>query len=99
MGQAIVGFIFNLLAQLASVILAPIFLVVSLVIPDFSSFLESMNLYIGYGLTYINFFIDLLMIPRTPLLIVVTMWLGIFTFNISLKAYAFVLAVYKTLKP
>lgn len=99
MGEFLVNFIFGLLASLAQIILSPIFLLVSLIVPDFSQYLESMNLFIGYALTYLNFFIDLFMLPRTGILIICTLWIGIFTFNISLKAYAFVLAVYKTLKP
>lgn len=99
MGQMLISVVFKVLNALASIILAPVFAVASLIIPDFSVYLSSMNLYLGYILHYFNFIIDFLLIPRAPLIAVATLGLGILTFNITMRVVGLSMAIYKWFKP
>lgn len=99
MGQMLISVVFKVLNALASIILAPIFAVASIIIPDFSTYVSSFNTWLSYGLMYINFFIDLFMIPRAPLIAVCTLALAILTFNVTLRVVGLIISVYKNLKP
>lgn len=99
MGQMFINLIFNLLNALATLLLSPIFAIASLIIPDFTTYVGSINIWLGYGLTYFNFFVDLFMIPRAPLIAVCTLALGIISFNVTLRVVGLSVAVYKYFKP
>lgn len=99
MGQMLISVVFKVLNALATLLLSPIFAVASLIIPDFSTYVGSMNTWLGYALTYFNFIIDLFMIPRGPLIAVATLGLGILTFNVTLRVVGLSIAIYKWFKP
>lgn len=94
----IVG-LFSVLNFLAGKFLAPIFTGISTVFPALGQFFTNFLVFLNYGLQYTGFFIKLLMIPTLPLTILVSFFVTIFVFNLSLRVIGMALAVYHYFKP
>lgn len=97
--NSLISGIFKVIGYLASVVLSPIFTTISTVIPVLTSFFESIVTFLGYGLQYTSFFVKLLMIPKAPLVVLISFFATIFVFNISIRVVGLALAVYNYFKP
>lgn len=89
----------GILNFVANFFLNPIYSAVSVIFPAFASFFNSITTFIGYGLQYTGFFVKLLMIPTAPLVTFVSLFVGIFAFNITIRAVGLGMAVYHYFKP
>ena len=99
MAQMLINIVFWILNFVAGIVLNPILSIVSTLIPSFGSFVSSILGFVNYGLTYVAFFIKLLMIPPVPIILAVTLGVTILTFNMSVRAAGLVMAVYNYFKP
>lgn len=99
MGQVIVDVIFKILNTLAGVFLNPIFSLISVIVPSLAQFFTSILTFVNYGLEYISFFIKLLMIPTAPLITFVSLFIGVFVFNMTIRTVGLGMAIYKYFKP
>lgn len=99
MWNAFISVIFKVIAWITTLILSPILAIVSVLIPSYSTYIGYFNSWLGYGLTYLNFFIDLFMIPRAPIIAVMGLGLGIITFNITMRVVGLTIAIWKYFKP
>lgn len=99
MGQMLIDVLFTVLNFIANIFLSPIAAAINTVFPALTAFFTSVTTFIGYGLTYISFFVKLLMIPTAPLVALVGFFVGIFAFNLTLRVVGLGMAVYKWFKP
>lgn len=99
MGELLVSVVFRILNFIGGVFLNPIYLLVANIIPSLTTFFSYFVTFINYGLIYTSFFIKLLMIPTAPLVILMSLCVGIFAFNLTIRVFGLGLGIYKHLKP
>lgn len=91
--------VFAVLNFIASKFLGPLFSGISSIFPALGQFFTNFLVFINYGLQYTGFFVKLLMIPTLPLTILISFFVTIFVFNLSLRVIGMALAVYHYFKP
>lgn len=91
--------IFYVLNFLASIILKPILILVVSIIPDITNLLTGISSFISFGFTYLSWFIKLLMIPKSLMVILITLTLGIFGIDLAFRAISLIGAIYQYFKP
>lgn len=92
-------FIFSLINKVFSILLSPFITAITVLFPDLSNVASSITTFISYGVTYISFARDLLLIPTGALSMLFSYYLikySVYLINISIK---FIVNVYNTLKP
>ena len=92
-------FIFSLINKVFSILLSPFITAITVLFPDLSNVASSITTFISYGVTYIAFSRDLLLIPTGALSMLFSYYLikySVYLINISIK---FIVNVYNTLKP
>lgn len=98
MANLLIKVIFKVLNFLSSIFFLPIKPIMTL-IPGLASFFTAITTYMGYGLNYIDFFLKLLMIPKSVVVTAFSFSLGIFAFNITLRVVGMGMAIYHYFKP
>lgn len=93
--NAIINGIFGLILLIANALTTPIFLLVSSIIPDFTTIFSSIADFIIQSLQYIPFIIDLLMIPRFAIILFFDFLVLYATFQIG---YRLILTIYNAYK-
>lgn len=96
---ALIAVVFSVLNYVAKFFLSPIVTGFSNLIPSLTSFFSYILTYLGYGFQFISFIVKLLMIPTVPLTILITFWIGIFAFNLTLHIVGLGLAIFRWFKP
>lgn len=99
MGQMLIDVIFNALNYLANFFLAPVISLAAALIPGLTEFFSAITTYLGYGLQYVSFFCKLFMIPTAPLITLVSLFVGLFAFNITIRTVGLGMAIYRYFKP
>ncbi len=89
----------GILNFIANFFLTPIFKGISAIIPQLGTLFSGITTFVGYGLQYTEFFIKLLMIPTWLTDIVLTFWIGIFAFNLTIRVVGLGMAIYHWFKP
>lgn len=97
--QILIDAVFSILNFVASIFLGPIFKGISVLIPSISDFIVSIGTFLGYGLQYVDFFVNLLMIPLPILTIFIGFYVGIFAFNLTIRVFGLGMAIYNYFKP
>lgn len=98
MANLIIKVIFGILNFLCSIFFLPLKPIMAL-IPGLTSFFTAITTFIGYGLNYIDFFLKLLMIPKSLVVTVFGFGLGIFAFNLTIRVVGMGMAIYHYFKP
>lgn len=99
MADLLIKVVFSILNFISRIFLSPIISVVSSVIPVLTNFFTGFLTFINYGLQYTSFFIKLLMVPKAPLVVLITFFVGIFAFNLTIRAVGLGMAIYHYFKP
>lgn len=96
--QSLIKGIFDLVIFLVNVLLTPIDLVISSLLPDFSGFAVVLGQFFTYILQFIGYILDMLFIPRDVISLVCAYL--IFKVTVSLFVYPVKLAIkwYNSLK-
>lgn len=95
----LLNFVFTIISKIADIILLPIIIFLSALIPSFSTFYNSILSFIDYSFTYLLFFIKLLCIPQPCMLAVLTVATATLTITIGLRTYKLIMTVYQKFKP
>ena len=91
--------LFAVLNFIASIVLKPILILVTSVIPDITNLLSGISTFIGFGFTYLSWFIKLLMIPKSLMVILISLTVGIFGIDLAFRAISLIGAIYQYFKP
>ncbi len=98
MFNMLMNFVFTLVGKLGDIILSPLIAGISVLIPDFSSFVSSILQFINYGFTYITFFFKLLMIPGECLQVLVTVATASLAIITIVRSYTLIVKIYNYFK-
>lgn len=99
MGNLIVKVFFSILNFISNVFLNPLFRLFTGVFPVLTSFFAGVLTFIGYGLQYTAFFVNLLMIPKILFIAVISFFIFIYGINISLRVIGMGSAIFHYFKP
>lgn len=99
MANLLVSVVFGILNFISRVFLGPLFALFNSAFPVLTSFFSSILLFIGYGLQYTAFFVNLLMIPKTLFIATISFFIFIFGINISLRVIGLASAIFHYFKP
>lgn len=97
--EMLVNLIFTIVSKIGDLILSPIVAGLSVLIPNFSLFMIYIIQWINYGMTYLLFFIKLLMIPYNCISIVVTVALASLSIMVIVRTYSLLVRIYNYFKP
>lgn len=95
----LINFIFTIISKIGDLILLPIINFVSLLIPSFSDFYNSILTFIDYAFTYLLFFIKLFCIPQPCMLAVLTVATATLAITTGIRSYSLVMKIYNKFKP
>lgn len=98
MVSALVNMLFSLIAKLGDIIISPLVLGLSALIPNFSTFYSSIVTYLGYGFQYLGFFIRALCIPSACITLVYTIAAATLSIAIFSRAYTLIIRIYNKFK-
>lgn len=98
MVSALVNMIFSLIAKLGDIIISPLVVGLSALIPNFSSFYNSILTYLGYGFQYLGFFIRALCIPAPCITLVYTIAAATLSLTIFARTYTLLIKIYNKFK-
>lgn len=99
MFNVLMQFVFTLVGKIGDIVLAPLILAVSALIPGFSDFVNYIIQFINYGFTYLIFFIKLLMIPKACIQVVLTVATATLLITVAVRAFALIVRIYNYFKP
>lgn len=99
MANLIVSVVFGILNFLASIFITPLVTFFTNVIPDISNLFTGILALINYGLTYTGFVINLLMIPKSLIVLLIGLTIGIFGVDIAVRLISLAMAIYHFFKP
>lgn len=97
--NVIIKAIFYVIGKIGDIVLAPILTLINSLIPDFSNIFSYMWTYLNYGINFIKFWCQLLLIP--PICIDTVLYILTLTISISVgvRAYSFIVMIYNKFKP
>lgn len=95
----LMNFVFTIISKIADIILLPIIVFLSALIPSFTSFYSSILAFIDYSFTFLLFFVKLLCIPQPCMLAVITVATATLSITIGLRTYKLIMIVYQKFKP
>lgn len=98
MANLLIKVIFGILNFLSNIFFLPLKPIMAL-IPGLNSFFTAITTFMGYGIQYIDFFLKLLMIPKSLVVTTFSFGLGIFIFNITIRVVGMGMAIYHYFKP
>ena len=99
MANLLINVVFGILNFISSIFLSPLFALFSNVFPVLTDFFSAILSFIGYGLQYTAFFVNLLMIPKTLFIAFISFFIFIYGINISLRVIGLGSAIYHYFKP
>lgn len=97
--NTIVKAIFFIVGKIGDIILLPIMAIVNALVPDLSISMDNIFSYLEMGFNYIPFALKCLLIPSFCIEIVVIVFTTYLTFVFGVRAYNFIMKVYKNFKP
>lgn len=97
--NALITGIFQLIAKLGDIIISPLVSAISVLIPDFTNFYNSIITFINYGFNYIGWFYKALCIPRNCMTIVYTVAVVSLSLTVLTRTYRLIVKIYNTFKP
>ena len=83
----------------AQLILLPIMAIINALVPDLSISIDNIFSYLEMGFNYIPFALKCLLIPSFCVEIVVIVFTTYLTFIVGIRAYQFIMRIYKNFKP
>lgn len=95
----IVKAIFFIVGKIGDIILLPIMAIVNALIPNLSITMDNIFSYLEMGFNYIPFALKCLLIPSFCIEIVILVFTTYITFIVGIRAYNFIMKVYKNFKP
>ena len=95
----IVKAIFFIVGKIGDIILLPIMAIVNALIPNLSISMDNIFSYLEMGFNYIPFALKCLLIPSFCIEIVIIVFTTYITFVVGVRAYNFIMKVYKNFKP
>lgn len=95
----IVNAIFFIVGKIGDIILLPIMAIINALVPNLSVNLDSIFNYLEQGFSFVPFFLKLFLIPPACINIVVVVFTTYLTFIVGIRAYHFIMKVYKNFKP
>lgn len=95
----IVKAIFFIVGKIGDIILLPIMAIVNALIPNLSISMDNIFSYLEMGFNYIPFALKCLLIPSFCIEIVIIVFTTYITFIVGVRAYNFIMKVYKNFKP
>lgn len=99
MADLLISVVFGILNFLASIFITPLVTFFTNVIPDISNLFTGILALINYGLTYMGFIVNLLMIPKSLIVLLITLTIGIFGVDLAVRGISLAMAVYHYFKP
>lgn len=103
MFNIIINIITWLISTLISIVLLPVSAIIQVISSttglDVSLYFTSILQFLQYGLAYIPFFVDLLCIPSSLFIIVITFNIAMLVAFLSFNAINLFIRAYKTFKP
>lgn len=103
MFNIIINIITWLISTLISIVLLPVSAIIQVISSttglDVSLYFTSILQFLQYGLAYIPFFVDLLCIPSSLFIIVITFNIAMLVAYLSFNAINLFIRAYKTFKP
>lgn len=103
MFNIIINIITWLISTLISIVLLPVSAIIQVISSttglDVSLYFTSILQFLQYGLAYIPFFVDLLCIPSSIFIIVITFNIAMLVAFLSFNAINLFIRAYKTFKP
>lgn len=95
----IIKAIFFIVGKIGDIILLPIMAIVNTLIPNLSLSMDNIFSYLEMGFQYIPFALKCLLIPSFCIQIVIIVFTTYLTFVVGVRAYNFIMKVYKNFKP
>ena len=95
----LINFIFTIISKIGDIILFPLVSFLSVLIPSFSEFYNSILSFIDYAFTYLLFFIKLLCIPKACMLAVFSVATATLAITTGIRTYTLVMRIYEKFKP
>ena len=95
----IVKAIFFVVGKIGDIILLPIMAIVNALVPNLSISMDNIFSYLEMGFNYLPFAFKCLLIPSFCIEIVVVVFTTYITFIIGIRAYHFIMRIYKNFKP
>lgn len=90
--------LFELIAKLGDMILSPLVSAISLLIPDFSTFYNSIVTFLGYGFSYLGWVYKALCIPKSCMVLVYTIALASVSIVVTTRTFALIVRIYNRFK-
>lgn len=97
--NVIIKAIFFIVGKIGDIILLPIMVVVNALIPNLSVSMDNIFSYLQMGFQYIPFALKCLLIPSFCIEIVLVVFTTYLSFVVGIRAYNFIMKVYKNFKP
>lgn len=97
--NTIVKAIFFIVGKIGDIILLPIMAIVNALVPNLSVSMDNIFSYLEMGFNYIPFALKCLLIPSFCIEIVVIVFTTYITFIVGIRAYHFIMRIYKNFKP
>lgn len=98
MVSALVNMIFSLIAKLGDIIISPLVSGLSALIPNFTTFYNSIVTYLGYGFQYLGFFLRALCIPTPCVTLVYTIAVATLSIVVLTRSYTLIIKIYNKFK-
>lgn len=95
----IIKAIFFIVGKIGDIILLPIMAIVNALIPNISVSMDNIFSYLEMGFQYIPFALKCLLIPSFCIEIVILVFTTYLSFVVGVRAYNFIMKVYKNFKP
>lgn len=84
---------------MASIFITPLVTIFQNIIPDISNFFTGIFAMISYSLTYVGFFVNLFMIPKSLIVLLIGLTISIFGIDIVVRLISLGMAIYSFFKP
>lgn len=96
--NSIITGLFELIAKLGDLILSPLVSAISTLLPDFTSFYNSIITFLGYGFSYLGWFYKALCIPKACMTLVYTIAITSLALTVGIRIYSLIVKIYNTFK-
>ena len=96
---AIFNLIFKIIGFLANIILTPLFLLVSTLIPSTADYIDNIDYFINYGIQYIGFAGKFFMVPSSLIKLFLTFAGSLLVGFVSVGVIRLSMKIYEIFKP
>lgn len=95
----LVKVIFFIVAKIGDIVMAPIMLVISSVLPSSIDFFSNIFQFLGNGFSYMVFFLKSLLVPSACVNVVLFVFTAYITLQTGVRAYNLIVKIYDRFKP